>query len=271
MFLLSSHRSGRWKAVSFNTLSAVSAWKTRLGEWWPTLAKQVYLANSGSCYKQHDGSTEILFLCAWNLGNKGRLRREEWFCMSDPKCFHCAHQQATISAERLVFLSFSEEKLEWERDEESCWNLPICCLKLSFVAAVCAQLHPERGEDPAQYSVTRAALQLSPSVPFSASRVHDLQSNSFDNACTNIGSSSASLAFCSNIVHLCMCVSQWGVARRRVIMTSGGSRKELADSEVCNLFVAGPFLPLPTAAALQPNELSLAQCWQESRKRDNLF
>lgn len=35
-------------------------------------------------------------------------------------------------------------------------------------------------------------------------------------------------------------------------MTSGGSRKELADSEVCNLFVAGPFLPLPTAAALQP-------------------
>lgn len=31
--------------------------------------------------------------------------------MSDPKCFHCAHLQATISAEHLVFLSFSEKKL----------------------------------------------------------------------------------------------------------------------------------------------------------------
>jgi len=72
----------------------------------------MYLANSGSCYKQHDGSTKMsLFLCALDFGNRGGSGRKEWFCMSDPKCFHCAHQQATISAEHLVFLSFSEKKL----------------------------------------------------------------------------------------------------------------------------------------------------------------
>lgn len=116
----SPHRSGRWKAVSFSTLSAASAWKTKLGKWWPTLAKQMYPANSGSCCKQHDGSTEIsLFLCAWDFGNK-----EEWFCLSDSKCFHCAHQQATISAEHLVFLSFQRRSCGWEGNEESCWNQP---------------------------------------------------------------------------------------------------------------------------------------------------
>lgn len=179
----SPHRSGRWKAVSFNTLSAVFAWKTRLGEWWPTLAKQMYPANSGSCCKQRDGSTEIsLFLCAWDFGNK-----EEWFCFSDTKCFHCAHQQATISAEHLVFLSFQRRSCGWEKNEELLKSA-ISCFKFSFAADVHAQQHPETGEHLASniWSDQNCLAALPLSSPFSVFRVHDPQSNSLNNACTNI-------------------------------------------------------------------------------------
>lgn len=120
-----------------------------------------------------------------------------------------------------VFELFREEAGD-ERDQDSCQNLPICCLKFSFVADACAQLHLEVEEDPAQY------LHLS--FPFSASRVLNLQSSSLGYACTNIGSSCLPWLLALTLCIIYAYVSQWGLARR-VIMIGGEAGKQLADPE----------------------------------------
>lgn len=150
-----------------------------------------------------------------------------------------------------VFELFREEAGD-ERDQDSCQNLPFCCLKFSFVADACAQLHLEVEEDPAQY------LLLSPSFPFSDSRVHNLQSSSLGYSCTNIASSLASLAFGSNIVHhLCICLSVRTGQKSHHDQWRGWKTASRSWGQICHLFLVGPFLPLPIVAALQPNVLRL--------------
>lgn len=152
----------------------------------------------------------------------------------------------------LDVFEFFREEAGGERDQDSCQNLPIHCLKFSFVADACAQLHLEMEEDSAQY------LQLSPSFPFSTSRVHNPQSSSLGCACTNIDSSLASPAFCSNIVHyLCICLSARTDQKSHRDQWRGWERASRSWGKVCHLFLVGPFLLLPTIAALQPTVLRL--------------
>lgn len=214
----------------------VSAWKTRLGEWWPTLAKQVYLANSGSCYKRHDGSTEIsFFFCAWDFGNRAGSGRDGLVYLT-LNVFIVPISKPPFQLST-CFWAF-QRSWEWEG-----WGELLKSSHLLSEVLLCSwcpcTAAPRKGGGPRQtLRVTRTALQLSLSIPPSACTVHNLQSNRLDNACTNIGTSLASLAF---VHHSCM----WGRTRR-------------PWGHVCNLFVGGLFLPLPVVGARQPNELRLA-------------
>lgn len=136
----------------------------------------------------------------------------------------------------LGVFELSEKKLWVSAEWGELLKSAICHFKISFAADVHTPQHPERGEHLASNAQRDqnclAALPLS--RPFSASRLHDPQCDSLDNACTNMGSNLSSLAFHFNIMHRsCMCagVLQWGLARRGASVISRGAGKELASPE----------------------------------------